>query len=74
MWLIRLGVTYIDIITIKEASIKWGISERRIQMLCNDGRIDGAMKFGNTWAIPKDADKPIDARIKTGKYIKSVEK
>ncbi len=63
-----------DIITIKEASIKWGISERRIQMLCNDGRIDGAMKFGNTWAIPKDADKPIDARIKTGKYIKSVEK
>ncbi len=33
--------------------------------------IEGAIKFGNTWAIPKDAVKPVDKRIKSGKYIKS---
>lgn len=58
-------------ITIKIASEKWGIGERRINELCLQGRIEGAMKFGTTWAIPEDANKPTDARIKTGKYIKT---
>lgn len=57
-------------IKIQEASEKWGISERRINTLCLQGRIEGAIKFGTTWAIPIDATKPSDARIKTGKYIK----
>ena len=60
-------------ITIKDASKKWGIGERRINTLCIEGRIDGAVKFGNTWAIPEDADKPADARISSGKYIKNQE-
>lgn len=60
-------------ITIKDASEKWGIGERRINTLCIEGRIDGAVKFGNTWAIPEDADKPADARISSGKYIKNQE-
>ena len=59
--------------TIKDASEKWGIGERRINTLCIEGRIDGAVKFGNTWAIPEDADKPADARISSGKYIKNQE-
>lgn len=51
-------------ITVVEASEKWGISERRIQKLCEDNRIDVAVKFGCSWAIPKNAQKPIDARFK----------
>ena len=53
-----------------EASEKWGIGERRINTLCLEGRIEGAVKFGTTWAIPCDAEKPKDERIKSGKYIK----
>ena len=55
---------------IKEAAKKWEIGERRINELCLNGRINGAVKFGNTWAIPVDSEKPSDARIKSGKYIK----
>ena len=39
-------------IKIAEVSKKWGIGERRINTLCLEGRIEGAVKFGNTWAIP----------------------
>ena len=56
---------------ISEVSEKWGIKERRINTLCLEGRIEGAIKFGNTWAIPEDAKKPKDKRIKSGKYVKS---
>jgi len=59
-----------DSMTIQEASQKWGITERRIQVLCSEGRLAGAQKFGRQWAIPSDLEKPDDARIKTGKYIK----
>ncbi len=50
---------------------EWGISERRLNILCKEGRIKGAEKFGNMWAIPSNAVKPKDERIKSGKYIKS---
>jgi hypothetical protein len=52
----------VDYITPKEASQKWGVSERRIQKLCEEGRIDGVVRFGKMWAIPKDAEKPTDRR------------
>lgn len=55
---------------ISEVSEKWGIKERRINTLCLEGRIEGAVKFGNTWAIPDSAEKPKDERIKSGRYIK----
>lgn len=57
-------------LTIAEVSEKWGIKTRRINTLCLEGRIEGAVKFGNSWAIPENAQKPKDERIKTGKYIK----
>ena len=57
--------------TIKEASEKWGIGLRRINTLCNEGRIDGASKIANVWVIPVDAENPRDERIKSGRYIKS---
>ena len=56
--------------TIQAAAAKWGISERRIQTLCTTGRIEGAQKFGRQWAIPTDVEKPSDARIKSGRYVK----
>lgn len=60
-----------EFMTIKEAAEKWNLSVRRVQIICNEGRIKGAMKFGNAWAVLKDAVKPTDKRIKSGKYIKS---
>lgn len=57
-----------DILTIKEASVIWGISIRRINTLCNQGRIPGAKKFAGVWLLPKDTKKPTDARIKSGEY------
>lgn len=53
-----------------EAAEKWGLSSRRVGVLCNEGRIDGAYKAGASWIIPEDAEKPSDARIKSGKYMK----
>ena len=54
--------------TIKEAAEVWGVTPRRIQVLCAYGRIEGAMKFGRDWAIPKNAEKPVDKRVTTGEY------
>ena len=52
-----------------EAAKKWGISERRVQILCRENRIPGVSKLGYMWLIPKDAEKPIDGRTKQGKEL-----
>lgn len=59
-----------EYLTTVELSEKWGISSRRISVLCAKGRIEGAIKKGKTWLIPSDAFKPKDARIKSGRYVK----
>ena len=59
-----------DYMTLREAGEKWGISPRRVGILCNNDRIPGAQRAGSRWIIPADAEKPTDARIKSGKYIK----
>ena len=51
---------YIDV---KEASARGGISDRRIRILCSEGRIDGAIKLGWSWTIPADTPKPRDGRV-----------
>ena len=53
-----------DYMTTKQAADLWRISDRRVLQYCNDGRIEGAEKMGNTWLIPKNAVKPIDSRKK----------
>ena len=58
-------------LSIAEIAERWGICQRCIQTLCNENRIEGAIRIGRTWAIPDDAEKPTDARIKSGKYIKT---
>ena len=57
---LRKEVDIMNYISVKAASEKWGISERRIQKLCEENRIDGTEKFGRAWMIPKDAEKPVD--------------
>jgi len=57
-------------LSVKQISEKWGISVRRVNILCSEKRIQGATKIGIYWAIPADAEKHRDARIKSGKYIK----
>ena len=58
-------------LSISQTAEKWGISGRRIQTLCTLNRIPGAVKIGSYWAIPEDAEKPKDERIKSGIYIKN---
>lgn len=54
--------------TAKEAAVLWGITERRVTLLCQEGRIEGASKEGRRWMIPENAKKPDDNRIKSGAY------
>jgi len=49
-------------ISAREASYKWGVSERRVHQYCQAGRIPGVSRFGRSWAIPADAPKPTDPR------------
>ena len=51
--------------TVKQASEKWGISDRRIRVLCSEGKIQGAYQEGRGWKIPVDAKKPADGRYKS---------
>ena len=54
--------------TIKDAAKLWGISARRIQILCRAGRVPGAERAGRIWLIPEGTKKPGDARVKSGVY------
>lgn len=61
--MITIEVKNMEFMTTKEAAQKWNISERRTRKLLQNGRIEGAVKVGNSWNIPIDADKPVDRRI-----------
>lgn len=56
-----------EYITAGQAAKKWGVSQRRVQVLCAEGRISGVFKLGEAWAIPSEASKPCDSRIKDTK-------
>lgn len=49
-------------ISARETADKWGISQRRVAILCSENRIENAIMIGNMWVIPSDAEKPVDAR------------
>lgn len=53
-----------EYMTANQAAIKWNISQRRVQILCAQNRIDGVFKLGDAWAIPIEAHKPKDNRKK----------
>ena len=59
---INHGGRIMEIMSAREAANKWGISQRRVALLCSEGRIAQAQMVGNSWAIPKTAAKPTDGR------------
>lgn len=56
-----------EYMTASQAAEKWQISQRRVQVLCSEGRIPGVFKLGEAWAIPSDTKKPEDKRLKEDK-------
>ena len=56
-----------EYLKISEAAKNWGLSERGVQALCAQGKIEGVTRFGRTWMIPKNAERPVDRRTKAGK-------
>ena len=56
-----------EYLKIDEIAAKWGIGVRRVQLLCSEGKIPGAVRFGRDWMIPTDAQKPADGRTKAGR-------
>lgn len=61
-----------EFMSAREAADKWGISQRRVAVLCSENRIENAAMVGNMWIIPSSAEKPIDAR--STRYTKTDEK
>jgi len=49
-------------LTTKEVASKWNVNDRRVRVLCEEGRVESAFKVGKTWMIAEDASKPYDAR------------
>ncbi len=60
-----------EYITIEEVAKNWQIGVRRVQLLCSEGKIAGAVRFGRDWMIPKDAQKPTDGRTKAGRVAQN---
>lgn len=58
--------------TCKEKALEWDVTPRAVNVMCKNGRIEGAIKEKGSWLIPDDAEKPIDGRISTGKYVKKI--
>jgi biotin-(acetyl-CoA carboxylase) ligase len=60
--------------TTNEAAKEWGITPRRVQVLCDKGQVEGAVRMGRTWIMPKGTQKPLDGRTKAAKQLKGGEK
>lgn len=59
-------------LSVSQTAEKWDMTPRRVQVLCNEGRIDGAQRVGNVWTIPETATKPSDARKKINAKTKRI--
>lgn len=55
--------------TVKQAAEKWGISDRRVRILCAEGKVSGVTREGRSWMIPADARKPEDGRFKATESV-----
>ena len=51
-----------EFMSVRDAALLWNISERRVQKFCGDRRVEGVLRFGRSWMIPKGAKKPVDPR------------
>lgn len=59
-----------DMMSVKEAAKLWNLTERRVAGLCKEGKIKGVQKLGRNWMIPAGAERPMDSRVKSGRYKK----
>ena len=55
-------------VTAQEMAVKWNLTTRRVQKMCEDGVLPGVTKFGTVWAIPENVERPKDGRVTTGAY------
>ena len=62
-----------ELMTTADAAALWGITTRRVQVLCDNGKVNGAFRMGKTWIIPRETPKPIDGRTKAAKQMKMTE-
>ena len=58
-----------EYLKIEEIAALWEVGVRRVQLLCKEGKIAGAVRFGRDWMIPKDAKKPTDGRTRAGRSL-----
>ena len=56
-----------ELMTTADAAAIWGITMRRVQILCDNGKVKGSFRMGKTWIIPRNTPKPIDGRTKEAK-------
>lgn len=59
----------IQYMSAREAAEKWNVSQRRVSILCSENRIPDAAMLGNMWIIPRNAEKPVDARMKRNENL-----
>jgi hypothetical protein len=62
-----------EYLTVREAGEKWGVTARMVNYYCSAGRIKGAIKKGNLWLVPADAEKPKDGHCRNGRNRKGGE-
>ncbi|MBE6925214.1 MAG: hypothetical protein E7461_00075 [Ruminococcaceae bacterium] len=62
-----------EYLKIEEIAKIWGLGVRRVQLLCSNGKIEGAVRFGRDWMIPRDAQKPVDGRTKAGRTVANMD-
>lgn len=63
-----------EYVTAKEIAVLWGLTTRRVQILCGQNKIPGVTRLGKVWAIPRDAQKPADGRYRKNKEVSENEK
>lgn len=56
-------------ITVKQAAERWGISDRRVRILCAEGKISGVIREGRSWMIPSNTKKPQDGRFRAAESL-----
>lgn len=61
----------LDYLKVKQVAEQWGISDRRVRVLCEQGKIEGVIRQGRAYLIPAGAVKPVDGRTLRGMNIES---
>ena len=60
----------LDWLSPAQAAELWNLSERHVQALCADGKIEGVVRLGRSWLIPRNAVRPVDGRTLAGRQLK----